>query len=418
MRIPFLRPSPPQLSQMITGLTEIEQSGVFTNYGPMNARFEGELERRLFEAPGTTLTVCNATIGLMLAIKNAVVTRRRQRARYALMPAFTFAAAAQAAEWIRLTPLLCDIEPDGWTPCPRSEERLIQRYGSQIAVIVPYATFGNCIDLERYDWLSQRYGIPVVVDAAASLGALDSRGRAFGTGFNHPIVFSMHATKAFSVGEGGIIHCADPATIRRLREMGNFGFGQPRTATMPGLNSKLSEVAALVGLTQLERYEEVVARRIALARRYAEKLPGWTFQHINGQRQVPAMMPVLPPDSHRGSRAELQQGLAQAGIGSAAYFSPHLGQQPHLAGKIESDDLPVTDRIASDLLALPLWDGMSLEEVDLVCATLDRLCARSAQQAAHAPALPSAAVASAALRGAAMAAAQAQPVDSREGLVS
>ncbi|MCQ8241514.1 DegT/DnrJ/EryC1/StrS family aminotransferase [Rhizosaccharibacter radicis] len=362
------------MSAMAEALARIEDSGTFTNYGPMNTRFERALEDRMFGTPDTVVTTCNATIALLLTIKDAVVTRGRQRARYALMPAFTFAAAAQAAEWVRLTPLLCDIDPADWAACARSEERLIARHHADIAVIVPYATFGNCVDLDRYDWISRRYDIPVVIDAAASLGSLDGEGKAFGKGCRHPVIFSMHATKAFSVGEGGVVYCEDRATIRRLRDMGNFGFGAPRTATMPGLNSKLTEMAATVALAQLDRHEGVINRREEIAARYRAGLPGWTFQRRNGIRQANSLMPVVPPDQYRGTRSELIAALAADGIGAMAYFSPHLGEHPHLVGRVVSDTLPVTDSLSKRVLGLPNWEEMTDAMVDDVCDALHRIC--------------------------------------------
>ena len=124
----------------------------------------------------------------------------------------------------------------------------MERYRDQIAVIVPYATFGYDIDLAWYERLQQAYGVPVVVDAAASLGTLSANGEGFGTGFSGSVIYSMHATKSFATGEGGLIYSADAQRIATLRAMTNFGFGEPRNATMMGLNGKMSEVAALLGV--------------------------------------------------------------------------------------------------------------------------------------------------------------------------
>ena len=358
---------------MLSAVIELEESGIYTNYGPVNERFERQLESRLFGLRDSVLTTCNATIALMMAVRHAVAAHGRDRAGYALMPAFTFAAAAHAAEWAGQALMLCDIDPSNWAGCPHSEERMIARFADQIAVIMPYATFGTCIDLERYDWISRRTGIPVVVDAAASIGSLDAAGRAFGAGFAQPVVYSMHATKVFSTAEGGIIHCADPDVIRSLRQMGNFGFSQPRTATMPGLNSKLSEIGALLGLAQLDRHEQVVLHRETLAAHYRRSLPGWRFQTVSGTRQAHTFMAAVPPDCYAGPRQHILDELNRAGIGASSYFSPHLGEQPYFAGRVLSDDLPVTRRIASRIIALPLWDGMSVGMVDTVCGELRRI---------------------------------------------
>src|SRR5580698_8316555 len=180
MKIPMVRPAPPQLSLAVAELRSLEESGVFTNFGPVNTLFEREMLDRFFGDEGACMTVCNATIGLMLAIKEVV--GEKAHGKFALMPGFTFAAAAHAALWCGLTPLLCDIQPTSWAADMEAESAMLDRYAGRIAVVVPYATFGYPIDLEPYTRLSNRLGVPVVVDAAASLGTSDAQGRGFGSG--------------------------------------------------------------------------------------------------------------------------------------------------------------------------------------------------------------------------------------------
>ncbi len=382
--VPFLRPKPPSLRDLGDELRIIEQSGIFTNYGPVNTRFETALQDAVFADGGACLTVCNATIGLMMAIR-AVVERAdagralqpdRPGRRYALMPSFTFAAAAMAADWAGLTPLFCDIDEHYWAASADAEEAMISRYGNDIAVIVPYATFGNCIDLHRYEELSARTGIPVVVDAAASLGSLDVSGRAFAAGCGLPVVFSMHATKTFSTGEGGVIHSTDVELIRTLRIMGNFGFGIPRSATIPGLNSKLSEIGALLALARLQDFEGVVAHRDRLAQLYRTLLPDLTFQTIRGSRCAYQFMPLLLPAQFDGRREVVIAELLAQGIGAAAYFAPHVAEQPFFLARGVAGDLSVTERISRRVLSLPLWDEMTSEIVATVCDALLAICRR------------------------------------------
>jgi dTDP-4-amino-4,6-dideoxygalactose transaminase len=293
MNIPLVRPAPPQLSLAVDELRSLEQSGIFSNFGPVNTRFEEEMLERFFGGEGACMTVCNATIGLMLAIKEAV--GETARGQFALMPSFTFAAAAHAAIWCGLTPLFCDIHPQTWAADPAAESEMLARYAGKVAVAMPYATFGYPIDLERYRRLTARLGVPVVVDAAASLGTFDAQGRGFGSGFAGSVVFSMHATKSFAVGEAGLIYSADPDRIARLRTMSSFGFGEPRTATMAGLNGKLSEVGALLGRLRLKDYDSITLYRAGLLNRYRAVLPELDFQlqapGIQAHQFVPALLP-------------------------------------------------------------------------------------------------------------------------------
>ena len=197
--------------------------------------------------------------------------------------------------WCGLTPLLCDINPADWAACPDAERDLLEQHLADVAVIMPYATFGHAIDLERYRDLGQRLGIPVVVDAAASLGTVQADGRGFGAGFGGTVVFSMHATKSFATGEAGLVYSADASLVKSLRAMCNFGFGRPRNATMPGLNGKLSEIGALLCQLRLGDYDRVMDHRAKLVRLYRDSLPDLQFQPEKIGRQAHQFASALLP---------------------------------------------------------------------------------------------------------------------------
>ena len=375
MGVPLTRPNPPRLSQAKPLLKAIEDRGLFSNFGPVNTGFEATMLDRMFGAEGACLTVCNATIGLMLAIQNVIGPRPAQPGdarRYALMPSFTFAAAAHAAVWCGLTPLFCDIDPADWAAAAAAEEAMLRRYGRQVAVVVPYATFGHDIDLARYERMSRRFGVPVVVDAAASLGTVQADGRGFGAGFSGTIVFSMHATKSFATGEGGLLYSADPALVRNLRTMCNFGFGRPRTATMLGLNAKMGEVAALLGQLRLTDYDRVMDHRAGLVRQYRRALPELDFQPEKPARQAHQFASALLPPDLAPQRAAIQAGMLAEGIGSAAYFSPHLAEQDYFREHAVCGELPVTEAVAARIISLPLFDTMTRRDLASVTASLRR----------------------------------------------
>jgi dTDP-4-amino-4,6-dideoxygalactose transaminase len=367
-KIPFLRPCPARLSELGDELAEIENSGLFSNYGPVNTRLEQNFVDRMFGGEGACLTVCNATIGLMLALKQAADSRPDKARRYAIMPSFTFAATAQAALWAGLVPIFCDIDEQTWIASPEAEEEMLRRLGDDVAVVMPYATFGNGFDLARYDRITEDYGVPVVIDAAASLGTLNDDGTASGAGSRHAVVYSMHVTKTFSTSEGGLIYSTDKDLVRTLRTMGNFGFGEPRMATMPGLNSKLSEVAALLASQKLSGFDAVAQHRAMLAGVYRAELSGWTFQEMHGRRHAYQFMPVLLPEGVK--RSDIMAGLAAHGVGAGHYFSPHLAEQPYFQKFGTNCDLRVTHRIAARILSLPMSDVMTPAQVSMVCATL------------------------------------------------
>jgi len=348
----------------------MEDRAIFSNFGPISADFEQNVKRQMFGGTGDCLTACNATTALMIAIRRVVEGERGSRRRFALMPSFTFAAAAQAAMWNRLTPLFCDISPLDWSADRASEQELLEKYHQQIAVVVPYATFGYAIDLEWYEEVQRRYAIPVVIDAAASLGTIADDGSGFGTGFSGAVIYSMHVTKSFSTAEGGLIYSADTGLVRTLRSMSNFGFGESRNATRMGLNGKMSEVSALLANLRLENFGTLMARRSHLVDLYRESLPELSFQPRKAHRQAHQFTSALLPREMAPHRGGIQLEMRRLGVDSANYFSPHVAEQDYFREHAQHTALPVTDDIASRILTLPLYDTMTEDEVREVVAAV------------------------------------------------
>lgn len=386
-RLPLIDPRPPRLSELGDELRRVEASGVFSNNGPEVRAFEAEATEQMFGGEGACLAVANATLGLMIALKEAAGPNPKPGA-LALMPALTFAATAQAAHWAGLTPLICDVDPDDWGMAAREEERLIARHGERLAVLLPYATFGNAIDLDRYAWLKRRHGIGVVIDAAASLGTIDAQGRGFGAGAPFATVFSMHATKPFAVAEGGLIHSGDAALIARLRAMACFGFEGCRSATLPGLNAKLPEVIAVMARAKLAGFDAACDHRAALERAYRDTLSGVDLQVVSGLRRASQFMTVALPPRLAARRDAIAAALGAQGIGSGRYFSPHLGEQPWVQSVAMIAPTPVADDLAARLLSLPLTDAMTIDDAVPVARTLADICRAERQVAPAAVATP------------------------------
>ena len=364
--LPLIAPNPPRLSELGDALRRVEASGVFSNNGPEVRRFEAAITAELYGGRGESLAVANATLGLMVALKEAA-----PEGGCAVMPALTFAATAQAALWAGLTPLIVDVDAAEWSADPAAEEAAL---GEGAAVLLPYATFGSAIDLARYHALARRHGVGVVVDAASSLGSLDEDGLGFGAGARFAVVGSMHATKTFAVAEGGLVHCGDAARMARLRAMINFGFESGRSATLPGLNAKLPEVLAVAAQAKLTDIPGIAERRAAVEAAYREALEGFDLQQARGRRRAMQFMPVLLPPELAARRDAVDAALTAAGIGCGRYFSPHLGQQPWIREHAVLRPTPVADAIAARMVSLPITDAMTPADAHRAAEALRRAC--------------------------------------------
>lgn len=358
--IPFQKPTLVELDLYRDTLKNIEESHFFTNYGPVNTLLEQRIVDEVYGGIGAVTTVNNATTGLILAIAQSM----RQGGRYALMPSFTFAATPQAALWCGLEPYFVDVDPLEWCLDTDLLTGLVEELGDQVAVVVPYATFGTAMDLSCYEMLQAR-GIPVVVDAApgfyTTLNAVTH-----GRGFSGSIVYSFHATKPFGIGEGGLIYSSDKALIERIRSAANFGFDQSRTAGMLGLNGKLAEFPAAIALATLAKFPEKAQQRRQIEQFYLECLneraataSGWQLQHRHGEGALQFFSILCPQD--RSSDSIVSQ-LAAREIQARTYFSPSCHEQP-ICRSCKRTGLVVTESLSRRIVSLPLWEGMTKGDV-------------------------------------------------------
>lgn len=368
-RIPFLRPAVVKVDSYLSLLREIDASHLYSNFSPINNRFEARVLAEYFDGQGGVTTIGNATLGLMLAIKALA----RPGARYALMPSFTFAATPLSAIWCGLEPWFVDVDPRSWCMDEAKLGAALKELGDEVAVVIPYPTFATHASMTRYVEL-HRGGVPVVVDAAPSFGTRLA-GAQYGAGFPGAVVYSLHATKAFGVGEGGLVYSADAALVQTVRQLSNFGFAGARVPEGDGLNAKISEYTAAIALATLDAFpgklasrREVLAhyRRAFAASSLAAK--GWQVQETQGDVATQIFSVLVPPalDADR-----VMAQLEAAGIEARRYFRPACHQQAHFA-RCGHGDLAVTEDVARRIVSLPFWEGMAAELVDRVISELEK----------------------------------------------
>jgi dTDP-4-amino-4,6-dideoxygalactose transaminase len=365
--IPFLRPNLVKKDSYIKYLGQIDESRWYSNYGPLNTIFERRVLTEIFDNVGAAVTVNNATTGLILAISLS----KRAGGRYALMPSFTFPATPLAALWCGLTPYFVDILKDSWVMNENQVERALKKLGDEVAVIVPYATFGTCLDLSYYRSLYEG-GFPVVIDAAASFGTVGGGGQ-FGKGFLGAVVYSFHATKAFGIGEGGLVYSGHPGLIQAIRQGSNFGFSGERETVIFGLNGKLPEYAAAVALATLEDFPRKISARRDIYQRYVALFEkegmfarGWVMQKSEGE--IPnQFVPALCPDGKKNGY--FVERLMENHIEARTYFCPTCHEQAQFVS-CPSTTLTVTEKISKRIISLPLFEEMEIGDVSRIVRTL------------------------------------------------
>jgi len=361
-RVHLLRPTLPAFERLEPTLREVYASGLVTK-GRVLAEYERALAGHLGVRHAVGVSSCTA--GLMLVFD-------RYRGARIVLPSFTFMATAMAAVWAGLKPVFADIDPDTWCLSPAAAEAALT---SDTALVAPVHVFGVPADTDAFDDLGRRRGVAVVYDAAHGFGARRDGAPVGRQGLAQ--VFSTSPTKLLITGEGGVVATDDDALAERVvvgREYGNPG---TYDALFPGLNARLPEASALLGLEGLGLLEPEAERRNELAGVYRELLgglPGLAFQRVRPQdRPSFKDFSVRVRAAEFGlTRDELAAALDAEGVDTRAYYVPPVHRLTAFAatGPAFDERLPETARLCDEVITLPAYGRLETGDVERIAACM------------------------------------------------
>ncbi len=353
-RISVARPRLVELAAALPYLSAIDVSRTYSNFGPLNARFEARLAARFGLEDGHVVTCSNATSGLTMALQRAAA----RGGRYCLMPAWTFAATAHAALAAGLTPYLLDVDPATGALTPEIALDAMSK-ARGVAAIVPVAPFGLPLDAAAWDAFQDATGVEVVLDAAAGFDAL-TVGRA-------AAVVSLHATKILGIGEGGFVISRDADLIVDIRRRSNFGFDGSRDSSLIGGNGKISEFAAAYGLAALDHWKLQRAQYQTVLGYYRAALVDTPDLRIAPGLGEDWMASTFNIEAPQEAIHEIETRLSEAEIATRRWWGQ--GLHGHRAfTDLPRTGLPVTDRLAATTLGLPCWPGLEATAIDEITA--------------------------------------------------
>lgn len=382
-RQPFERPTLPPYASLDGDLKEIFATGMLTK-GRHLADFEERLAAHLGVRHAVGLSSC--TVGLLLVYRVLGLTGE------VIVPSFTFMATVHPLLWNNLTPVFADVDPLTWNLDPEAAEAAIT---PRTSAIVGVHVFGNPAPVERLQEIADRRGLTLIIDAAHAFGSR-RRGQPVGR-FGAAEVFSTSPTKPLVTGEGGIITTNDDALAHLLRIGREYGNQGDYDSIFPGLNARMQEFCALLGLRTLETLEENVLARNRLVDLYRQRLsllPGIAFQQIDvADRCSYKDLTVMVDEAEFGlSRDALAGALQAEGVDTRRYYDPPVhrhtlyrdtwSRQSSAARRPGGAALPVTDSLASRALSLPMYSHLCDDRVDSICRAVERIHAHAREVAA------------------------------------
>ncbi len=367
-KIPLIKPDLPAFRDVEGPFREALENGRITNFGKYVAQFEEEAGKYL----GTHVaTVSSGTQGLIFTLQSFGL----QKSQKVILPSFSFVATAQAILYAGGIPLFAEIEGD-LTMSPSDLEVLLAKHGDVTAVL-PVHTYGlpcrvgEIQSVVEHARKKRGHLIHLFYDAAHAFGS-SLGGKRIGT-FWEAEVFSLSVTKALVCVEGGLVSSSDPKLIHRIRKMRNYGIEENYNAHWPGMNGKMSEFHAIVGLKNLERLPEILSARAKKAafykRQIEEKTPFRTIPVPSNVTHTFKDFTIVVPPEMKGRRDAIIQFLADRGIETRAYFYPPIHEQKFFR-RFATRPLPLTEDLSRRVITLPFFTRISEPEMEEVAVAL------------------------------------------------
>jgi dTDP-4-amino-4,6-dideoxygalactose transaminase len=365
-RFRFIRPTLPPLDAVLGHYRAAYENGLITNADNVG-KFEAAVAERLEVKHCVAVSSC--TSGLMMSLRGLGVTGE------VIIPSFTFFATGHSARWNGLTPVFADCDPHTWNVDVADVERKITERTKALLIVHLY---GNPANIEALTKLADRHNLKLIFDGAHAFGS-KYRGRPIG-GFGHAEVFSLSPTKLLVAGEGGLVTTNDASLAKAIRLMRNYGDGGAYDPEWIGMNARMSEFNAALGLAGLLEVDDRVRRRNQIARMYDEQLaslPGLRFQKVD-PRDVNTFKDYsihVTPEQFGMTRDELAEGLLAENIETKKYFYPpmHMQSLYQKFHKVDGRHLKTTEEVTSGILSLPIYESLQDSTIETVSLAIRRL---------------------------------------------
>lgn len=351
------QPSLPPLSEYVELLEKIWESGILTHNGPMVQELESQLAGKL-NVENLSL-VTNGTIALQMAIKALDI-----RGEIITTP-FSWIATVSSIKWEGCTPIFCDIEEDTFNIDVSKIEELITE---NTVAIIPVHVFGAPCNVEEIDRIAKKYKLKVIYDAAHALGSTYNDESILNYG--DISATSLHGTKLFNTAEGGACISANLENHKRLERIRFFGHDENKDIVEDGLNGKMTEIHAALGIANLKYFDDVLHDRkekYELYRSKLENLEDVKFQNIKFGNSNFSYFPLVFKDEEM--LLNVEKSLNEYGFFPRRYFYPSLNTLNEI---VDYKHMPISESLSKRILCLPLYKSLKFDEVLMICNIIRR----------------------------------------------
>ncbi len=361
------RPLLPDLQKLTKRLEGVWASQWLTNNGPQHVSLEKKLQD-LLKVPNLSL-FNNGTIALITACQSLRLSGD------VITTPFTFPATPHVLSWNNIKPIFCDIDPVTMNIDAQKIESMIT---PQTTGILAVHVFGAPCDGNKIQEIADRYGLKIIYDAAHAFG-VEINGKGIGN-FGDISMYSFHATKLFHTAEGGALAFKDSHLKPRIELLKNFGIKNEEEVVMPGINGKMNEIQAALGLVLLDYVEEERSKRKILIDTYRDLLKdveGVTYSNdLPGMKSSCQYFVIRIDEKKFGrSRDQVYERFKEYNVFTRKYFYPLCSNYTcyrQLPSSVPGN-LPVAHKIVEQVLSMPLYGGLTPDDIEKICAILKHI---------------------------------------------
>ncbi|MGD0877558.1 MAG: DegT/DnrJ/EryC1/StrS family aminotransferase [Anaerolineales bacterium] len=360
------RPMLANLEDVNKELNEIWESQSLTNGGAKHQKLEEEL-KRVLKVPGISI-FNNGEIALLVSIQSLRLSGE------VITTPFTFPGTPHVLAWNNITPVFCDIDESTLTIDAEKIEGMIT---SKTTGILGVHVYGMPCNINKIQEVADRYGLRVIYDAAHAFNT-EINGVGIGT-FGDISMFSFHATKLFNTIEGGALTFNTPHMKKRIDLLKNFGIKNEDEVVLPGINGKMNELQAAIGLINLRLIDAEREKRQKIVDTYTQNLSGIpgikVFEIPNGVKKSYQYFVIRIGGEFGHSRDEVYSDLKKYNVFARKYFYPLCSDYScyrHLPSS-NPENLPVAKKVVKEVLCMPLYGGLKLDEVEKICEIIKEL---------------------------------------------
>ena len=356
---PFL----PELSEFIPHLQRIWASHYLTNSGPYHQEFERELARHL--GVDHISVFANGTLALLVALRALRIVGE------VITTPFSFVATSHVLSWLGVRPIFVDIDPHTFNLDP---EKIAAAITPETTAILAVHVYGRPCAVDRITEIATQRNLRVIYDAAHAFD-VKYQNRSIAA-YGDLSALSFHATKVFNTFEGGAVISGNEEMKLRIDCLKNFGFIDDVTVAECGINGKMNEFQAALGLLQLQHIREVIANRKLIHDLYVQALSNckgiYVPESLPLVKNNYSYFPILVTDDYRLSRDALYERLRDHGIFARRYFYPLISDFPMYRNLPSSapENLKVAHCVAAHVLCLPISPMLSHKDVERICALI------------------------------------------------